>query len=170
MIRYDDLNELAAEIHEVSKSKQFWKDGNCASEECHMPQPRNIGEVLMLMVTELAEAMEAVRDGKLALSWSYHRPADPIQLGNGYDVEINPYGDGNSYFVSQATGNRTLMTHEACLQLGLIAKPEGLPSELADTLIRILDACAAWGIDIEEAVQRKIAYNRTRQIKHGRAL
>jgi NTP pyrophosphatase (non-canonical NTP hydrolase) len=46
-------------------------------------------------------------------------------------------------------------------------KPVGLPSELADVIIRVLDTCAALGIDIEQAVELKHAYNATRSHRHG---
>jgi NTP pyrophosphatase (non-canonical NTP hydrolase) len=46
-------------------------------------------------------------------------------------------------------------------------KPEGLPAELADVLIRIGDLCGALGIDLEEAVSAKMAYNLTRTHRHG---
>ena len=47
-------------------------------------------------------------------------------------------------------------------------KPVGVPAELADVLIRVLDICANRGIDIEEAVSKKLAYNETRPYKHGK--
>jgi len=46
-------------------------------------------------------------------------------------------------------------------------KPEGLPVELADVLIRVLDMAAALGIDIEHAVRLKSAFNETRPHRHG---
>lgn len=46
-------------------------------------------------------------------------------------------------------------------------KPEGVPSELADAIIRICDLCAIEYIDLEKAVQEKLAYNKTRTIRHG---
>jgi len=46
-------------------------------------------------------------------------------------------------------------------------KPEGLPSELADVLIRLADTCGALGIDLEGAIRRKMAYNATRAHRHG---
>lgn len=46
-------------------------------------------------------------------------------------------------------------------------KPEGIPTELADTIIRILDMCGLYGIDIEKAVENKLAYNATRPHRHG---
>lgn len=46
-------------------------------------------------------------------------------------------------------------------------KPEGIPIELADALIRILDFCGSKGIDIEQAVQLKSLYNEGRSYRHG---
>lgn len=41
--------------------------------------------------------------------------------------------------------------------------------ELADTVIRIMDHGAAFNYRIAEAIQAKIAYNETREYKHGKA-
>lgn len=46
-------------------------------------------------------------------------------------------------------------------------KPEGFPIEMADVIIRVLDACARWHIDIDDAVSVKMAYNETRPFRHG---
>lgn len=46
-------------------------------------------------------------------------------------------------------------------------KPEGVPSELADILIRVLDMSDALNIDIESALRTKLDYNLTRTFKHG---
>lgn len=45
--------------------------------------------------------------------------------------------------------------------------PGGMPIEFADTIIRILDACDYLGINIDAAIEHKIAYNRTRPYRHG---
>ena len=47
------------------------------------------------------------------------------------------------------------------------SKPEGVPIELADCIIRILDTCGAYGIDIEEALRIKMEYNKNREYRHG---
>ncbi|MEI8012449.1 MAG: nucleotide pyrophosphohydrolase [Candidatus Omnitrophota bacterium] len=50
------IKEMTNLCHGIAKSKGFWDD------------PRNTGEALMLVVTELAEAMEA------------HRKQDPVNF------------------------------------------------------------------------------------------
>ena len=46
-------------------------------------------------------------------------------------------------------------------------KPEGVPVELADVVIRVMDLCGHYGIDLEAAIALKAAYNKTRPYKHG---
>lgn len=52
-------------------------------------------------------------------------------------------------------------------QEGELPKPEGVGSEFADVLIRLLDDCARFGIDLEEEYARKMSYNWTRSYRHG---
>jgi NTP pyrophosphatase (non-canonical NTP hydrolase) len=46
-------------------------------------------------------------------------------------------------------------------------KPDDVGSELVDVLIRLLDTCDVFGIDLEAEYERKIAFNRTRPYQHG---
>jgi NTP pyrophosphatase (non-canonical NTP hydrolase) len=46
-------------------------------------------------------------------------------------------------------------------------KPDGIPIELADCVIRIFDMCIHYDIDIEAAILIKTEYNKTRTRKHG---
>ncbi len=46
-------------------------------------------------------------------------------------------------------------------------KPEGVPSELADVVIRCLDIADAYGIDLGYAVIEKLNSNMTRGLHHG---
>jgi NTP pyrophosphatase (non-canonical NTP hydrolase) len=46
-------------------------------------------------------------------------------------------------------------------------KPEGIPTELADCVIRILHFCGKHHIDIEKAILEKMSYNDKRPFKHG---
>lgn len=51
---YQTINDLAQQIHQVNRDKGFWD------------KERNVGEMLMLVTSELGEAMEAHRKGKFA--------------------------------------------------------------------------------------------------------
>lgn len=46
-------------------------------------------------------------------------------------------------------------------------KEEGVPSELSDVIIRVLDICGYYKIDIGRAIHVKHEYNRTRSYRHG---
>jgi hypothetical protein len=46
-------------------------------------------------------------------------------------------------------------------------KPEGVPIELADEVIRILHWFARKGLDLETAIEIKQQYNRGRPYRHG---
>jgi NTP pyrophosphatase (non-canonical NTP hydrolase) len=48
-----------------------------------------------------------------------------------------------------------------------LPKPEGVGSEVADVLIRLLDTCERHGINLRAEYERKLAYNRTREYRHG---
>ena len=49
----------------------------------------------------------------------------------------------------------------------IMPKPEGIGSEAADILIRLLDTCDRYDINLYGEFARKLAYNRTRGYKHG---
>ena len=73
-----NLNELSAYCHSIAKAKGFWDE------------KRNIGEALMLIVTELAEAMEGYRhqdtqNFKEELADAFIRLFD---LCGGLDIDI----------------------------------------------------------------------------------
>jgi NTP pyrophosphatase (non-canonical NTP hydrolase) len=48
-----------------------------------------------------------------------------------------------------------------------LPKPEGVGSEMADVLIRLLDMADIYGFDLRFEYERKVAYNRTRPYRHG---
>lgn len=47
-------------------------------------------------------------------------------------------------------------------------KPEGVPIELADIVIRCFDMAYVFGIDLEAAILEKHAFNKTRPYLHGK--
>jgi NTP pyrophosphatase (non-canonical NTP hydrolase) len=48
-----------------------------------------------------------------------------------------------------------------------LPKPEGVGSEFADVLVRLLDTCDVYCIDLAAEFARKVEYNRTRAYQHG---
>lgn len=47
-------------------------------------------------------------------------------------------------------------------------KPEGVPPELADVVVRCFDMADYYGIDLEAAIIEKMEFNKTRPFKHGK--
>lgn len=139
------LNELAQQINDNARSKGFWD------------ADRNMGEMLMLAVSELAEALEEHRDGK---------PAEYFQI-NGKEVRRpteNLGRPGADWVAVKPLAGGELQTWT-----GVTAKPEGVAVELADCIIRCLDTMLSLGVDIDGVVARKMAYNASRPFKHGKA-
>lgn len=120
------LNELRDIAHNHAKSHGF--------------DDMNVGTQLMLIVTEVAEAMEDERKGFAPDQFTYE---DPI-----------------------SKGKFTFNDEDLSKSVGM--KPCGIPSEIADVMIRCLDFCGRFGIDIARAVEEKMAYNKTRPFKHGK--
>jgi NTP pyrophosphatase (non-canonical NTP hydrolase) len=106
------IGELLGECHGNAVRKLWWTPGPTFT------------EAMMLVVTELSEAVEEFREG--------HK-MDEIYA-------VNPMG-----------GN----------------KPEGIPIEVADAIIRIFDVCGGFNIPIADAIMAKMRYNRTRPTRHG---
>lgn len=60
-----------------------------------------------------------------------------------------------------------IYTHNLDLSHEEHKKPEGIPIELADVVIRIADLCGLYGIDLAEALEQKLAFNEGRPYRHG---
>lgn len=108
---------------------------------------RPFAEQIALMHSELSEALEEFRDG---------RGLDKVYYSCQYSKVHNvPLG--------HCKKNIT------CAQCEY-GKPEGIPIELADAIIRICDACGQYGIDLDRAIRLKMEYNKTRPYKHGKKI
>jgi len=101
----DGINRAVEVVHKLAVAKGWWDT------------PRDDLALHMLIVTEVAEASEAYRNG-------------------------NPQS-----------------THAVALR--------SIDEEMADICIRVFDYCAARGIDLGLAIQRKHAFNYTRPHRHG---
>lgn len=126
-----NINAIAQEIHQINVEKGFWEDR----------ATKNIGEVLMLIVSELSEALEAHRKDH----WS---------------VKKEEFQNKFALSESDETLWKTLFeTHVK----------NTFEDEIADTVIRILDVCAGLDIDVEWHITQKMKYNKMRPYKHGKA-
>lgn len=134
-----DLNKLSIEVHENAKAHGWWE------------QERSFGEIIALIHSELSEALEEYRNG--------HWPTEVYSVCDtcGEHLELNHLENGMAFWSGEYGS-------ECCTKTN---KPEGIPAELADAVIRILDYCGKENIDIEEAIRIKHEYNKTRPYKHG---
>ena len=133
------LNDFKRAVHQCAVDHGWWEDS-----KTRKPIERNMGEMLMLMTSELAEALEAYREGDIITQIRYEYP-------NGDGTNVVLYEPA---FVN-AQGEQEL------------GKPVGVASEFADTIIRILDTCEKLNIPVTEALVRKHNYNITRPYRHG---
>lgn len=122
------LNELSRKIRKANLQKGFDLLG--------IPT----GTQLMLVVSELSEALEAVRKGRYCDEESVQSIMDDFE------------GDFNKKLQKR---------FEKDIK-------DTFEDELADALIRILDICAFYDIDIDTHVDLKLHYNATREHKHGK--
>lgn len=141
------LSGLAETINEIAAAHGFWD------------KERNFGEMIALMHSELSEALEEHRDGKPAFYYSALRDGVWMRTDEvGIDGEL--HYEGTPWKVPD----------------GANLKPEGAIVELADCIIRCLDTMhhlvmteeSLDNFTIDDIVQMKVDYNRSRPMKHGK--
>jgi len=130
------MEQLIKRAHEMAKEKGFWET------------ERNVSELLMLIVSELAEALEALRKDHYADKGVVK---DLLQ-----DLELNKTDEE---FVIKALEFK-------------VKFDEGVKSsfedEIADVAIRLFDLCGGLGIDLQKHIELKMMYNSMRGYKHGK--
>lgn len=127
MILNTNLNGLAKLLHSKSKAKGFWDE------------PRETGTLLMLIVSELSEALEADRKDKRA---------DLLAFTFREEDRANP--------------------EDFIVDFQQLIK-DTFEDEIADTFIRLFDLVGALDIDIDQHIRLKMEYNQTREYRHGKA-
>lgn len=127
---------------------------------------RNMGEMLMLQVSELAEALEEDRTGGADVPLAEWR-CSQCGLATG---SIDP--ESRWQHAHRETNQHLKWGGSICFGE---FKPEGILVELMDCVVRILDTsfrlCADRNIDaahIDEVIGIKMAYNDGRPYKHGK--
>lgn len=121
------INETAQAVHENAKSKGFFDE------------PKNIGEMLCLIHSEVSEALECDRKDKYARTSSYEW--DLIE-GSPNDNDFKELFEDNI--------------------------KDTFEDKLADIMIRVMDLAAFKEIDLESHISAKMRYNSLRPHKHGK--
>lgn len=106
-----------------------------------------VPNLLMLIVSELGEALEADRKDKHATYQAFEYALKGIQNSP------EPREDRERMYM------RYFELHVK----------DTFEDEIADAFLRLMDLCGAYNIDIEKAIRYKKEYNRLRPIKHGKA-
>ena len=104
-------------------------------------RPLNFGESLMLIVSELSEALEADRDEK----W----------LGNDRE--------NYEWLITESELKADFKNWYECNIKGTVE------DELADVAIRLFALAGRYRVDLEYFIKTKMEYNKTRPYKHGRS-
>ncbi len=132
-----NFNEFAKEVHENSIEKGWWED------------ERSFAEIIALCHSELSEALDEYRNGRPMFYYNCEEDMENVHPCNPKDeIECLNFG-----------------VEEICKYRN--KKPEGIATELADCIIRMLDYCGKENIDIKEIIKIKHEYNKTRPYKHG---
>ena len=130
------INTLIKLAHEKAKNGGWWD------------AERNIGELLMLIVSELSEGLEALRKDHYA---------DKSVVTDLYnDLAINSHDEEfvlNEEQWKNSFENNVKNTFE---------------DELADVAIRLFDLCGGLNVDLEKHIDLKMKYNSMRGYKHGK--
>lgn len=131
-----DIKEISKQINENAHAKGFWDKGV------------DVPEKLMLIVSEVSEAMEADRIDKRANINGFY--SDMKNAGIGKDLS----------FKSRFEQVEFERSFEATIK-------NSLEDELADAAIRIFDLATEMGIDLSWHIDHKVKYNANRPVMHG---
>lgn len=153
-VDYEALRNFQAYCNAQSRARGFHDEPDELKDLCtdlRMKGQENLanyieamyyGNRLMLIAGEVTEAHEEIRSGK-PLAQTYYLDQGKVVLPD--DPHIR---EGRGHGVD---------------------KPEGVPSELADIFIRLMDLSEELSIDLASIVEEKLKYNATRPFKHGKA-
>lgn len=134
-----DIHEMMAEVAEWLKAKG-WDDD------------RTFGDELILIVSELIEALEAFREHGYE-EWTSYQP-----VIRGTKMPKMNNGQVMAMAVAMGVEASTLLINP---------RREGVGPELAGCLVRILDSCSRHGFMPGIQFRAEMDYNWTRAFRHG---
>lgn len=135
-----ELKTIVQNAHSSACLKGFWD------------KPKEIGTQLMLITSELGEALDADREGRHANLETFYKRLQ----------ELNDS-------VPQDHPDREKILNENFINTFKLHVKDTVADELADALIRICDTAGGNAIDLQEHVLLKMRYNATRARMHGKA-
>jgi len=103
------------------------------------PDSEDIDRKLLLTVGEVVEAQNELRAGNLPQEIYFHDAKDIPGVPRPTPLDRVAHGQ----------------------------KPEGFGIELADVVIRVCTIAQHFGIDLQQCIEMKHAYNKTRPYRHG---
>ena len=142
------LNDACRVQHEAVVKKGF--------------EPQPVATNLMLIVSELSEALEADRHDRHADYDAFENALPKAYIGmNGgvlFELKNNEQTPINKDYA------RSL--YKAAFEKHV---KDSFEDEIADAFLRLMDLCGEHGIDIEKHIRAKFVYNTMRPTKHGKA-
>lgn len=147
---HEDIQALKLELRQKAALKGVQEDIFMTAEASGWhDRERELPEILALVHSEVSEALEAYRDGLTVTENRYRYPANLFP------------GDESGEYVWTVEPS---IVRDGVVHLG---KPEGVASELADVIIRVLDASEELKIETIDVLFQKMKFNKTRPYKHG---
>jgi hypothetical protein len=146
-----DINTLIQESWQTSEDHGFHDDQHDGAEYDT--------KKLTLMIEEIIEAFGELRDGHAPteIYWKCKECKRCVPEDTDLDTIRHP----------ESLAHYTIVSDRGSTCYGEF-KPEGVPIEQADLIIRAADYAAIRGFDLVKAIEIKAAYNKTRPFKHGR--
>lgn len=115
----------------------------------------------------------------MSTKWNSKDKCQTINNINNLASDIKLWADSKGWWETERNDGELMALMHSEISEGLeyyrhgnppddkIPEFSGIEAEMADTIIRILDYCAARNFRIGEAIIAKMAYNETRPYKHG---